>query len=173
MGERVQVPPGGGEAEERIVWVPFHVYRLKGGGLAAMDASLWRLVEPERRALLVKPLEGLRERPGRCRAPLRVEPREQLRDLRSISSPRLPSLARRIIEVAILPFRVRVDPVEGIQSARLAAAILELDPQPTGAVAWLPLPLGSPPPPYGWLAGREPRLRGELALLASACEGDD
>ncbi len=172
MGDGVQVPAGGGDEAEGgpVVWVPHNLYRLRDGRLVAMDSSLWRLVEPERRALLVRPLEGLSREPGPCRAPARVSHDEQLRDLRAIARPRMPGIARRLLEVTLLPFRVRVDPVEGLQSARLASAILELDPEPAGGAAWLPLALREPPRPYGWLMEREARLRAELALLASRCE---
>ena len=172
MGDRVQVPAGGGEEEARLrLWIPFNLYRVSSGGIIGMDSSLWRLVSLERRPLLARPLEDLTEEPGPCRAPVRVSHREQLGDLEDASKPVFPGFVRRLIEVTLVPFRTGIDPVEKLQSARLAAAILELKPEPVEGVAWLPLNPADPMEPYRWLARREARLRGELARLASACEG--
>ncbi|MEB3851160.1 MAG: hypothetical protein LRS49_01075 [Desulfurococcales archaeon] len=142
------------------VSIPFNLARA-GGRVVGLDAYFWDSVSVEaRRALLIRPAEGLEETPPGGYRPLRARAglARQLADLESLRAGHLRWAARHArwkLARMLLPAR---EPPGGWEYA-----------QARGILEGLGLGAGSEPAGLGWLAV-EFRVASGVAVLGSGVE---
>ncbi len=146
---------------ERLVSIPYNIYETNTGRIVGLDAHVWALIPLHRRILLVKSLDQLEDKPRGVQLKVLVTPQQQVRDIEELarripSTPgRLPRSARaRMLAARIaaifFPYKLierseeeALRPLyQGREEAlaiSLARQLRDMEPRPTGRVAWLNL----------------------------------